>query len=264
MTLPLSTHLVIGASSGIGRSLALALARERRHVTLIGRHEERLKRVAAEVAMFGGEPLVALSEVRDPVSIQAALAQIVLRNLRIELAVLSSGVGLGTDAEEFTAETLRTLLEVNVLGVANWLEALQPFLKAQPGETTVAVLSSLAADRAYPGASAGYSASKAALSHLCDGLRAPWRAQGIRLVTIEPGYIRTPMTTQQAWMPFLMEPEDAAQVILDGIRAGNRVVRFPRAAALTTTAIRLLPPRLLDRLYETKPPGGVRVGNTRE
>ena len=260
---PISTHIVVGASSGIGRSVALALARERRHVTLIGRHEERLKRVADEVVMFGGEPLVAISDVREPLSIQTALAQVMLRNLRIEMAVLSSGVGLGTDAAEFRAETLQTLLEVNVLGVANWLEALQPLLKAQPGGADVAVLSSLAADRAYPGASAGYSASKAALSHLCDGLRAPWAVQNIRLITVEPGFIRTPMTTEQAWLPFLMEPEDAAQVVLDGVRAGARVVRFPRAAALTTAVIRLLPPSLLDRLYEIKPPGGVRVGNTR-
>ena len=259
-----STHIVVGASSGIGRSLALALARERRHVTLVGRHEGRLAQVAREVVMFGGEPLVAVSDVRDAVSIQAALAQIVLRNLRIEMAVLSSGVGLGTDAGEFRAETLQTLLEVNVLGAANWLEALQPFLKAQPGGSIVAVLSSLAADRAYPGASAGYSASKAALSHLCDGLRAPWAAQNIRLVTVEPGFIRTPMTTNQSWLPFLMEPEEAAQIILDGLRAEKRVIRFPRAAALTTAVIRLLPPSLLDRLYEIKPPGGVRVGNVRE
>ena len=259
-----STHIVVGASSGIGRSLALALARERRHVTLVGRHEGRLAQVAREVVMFGGEPLVALSDVRDAVSIQAALAQIVLRNLRIELAVLSSGVGLTTDAEEFTAETLQTLLETNVLGVAHWLEALQPLLKAQPGGAGVLVLSSLAADRAYPGGSAGYSASKAALSHLCDGLRAPWAALGISLVTVEPGFIRTPMTADQGWTPFLMEPEDAAQVILDDFRAGKRVIRFPRAASLLTRTIRRLPPSLLDKLYDIKPPGGVRVGNTRE
>ncbi|MGI4791741.1 MAG: SDR family NAD(P)-dependent oxidoreductase [Janthinobacterium lividum] len=264
MTHPISTHLIVGASSGIGRSLALALARERRHVTLVGRHEGRLTRVAEEVKMFGGEPLVAISDVRDPVSIQAALAQIVLRRMRIELAVLSSGVGLTTNVEDFTADTLETMLETNVLGVARWLEALQPLLKAQPGGATVAVLSSLAADRAFPGASAGYSASKAALSHLCDGLRAPWAMQNIRLVTVAPGYIRTPMTTEQAWMPFLMEPEDAAQVILESVRAGQRVVRFPRAASLLTSTIRRLPPSLLDRLYQIKAPGGVRVGNERE
>lgn len=244
-----STYLVVGASSGIGRSLALALAREGKHVALVGRSEERLARVAREVAMFGGEPLVLVSDVGDPISIQTALAQIVLRGQRIEMAILSAGVGLGTDAEEFTTDTLETMLAVNVLGVAHWLEALHPILKAQPGGATVAVVSSLSADRAFPGASAGYSASKAAVSQLCDGLRAPWAAQGIRLVTVAPGFVRTPMTAAQSWLPLLMEPEDAARIILDGLRAGQPVVRFPRLASLTMAAVRLLPPRLLDTLY---------------
>ena len=245
----LSTYLIVGASSGIGRSLALALARERRRVALVGRSEERLTRVAQEVTMFGGEPLTLLSDVRDPVSIQAALAQIVLRNQRIETVFLSSGLGLATDTENFTTETLDEMLQTNVLGVAHWLEALQPLLKAQPGGATVAVISSLAADRAIPGAGAAYSASKAAISQLCDGMRAPWASQGIRLVTVAPGFIRTPMTDGLERMPLLMEPENAAAAILDGLRRGLPVVRFPRLASLIMTAIRLLPPRLLDRLY---------------
>ena len=244
-----STYLVVGASSGIGRSLALALAREGKHVALVGRSEERLARVAQEVVMFGGTPLVLVSDVRDPVSIQAAIAQILLRRQRIEMAVLSAGVGLGTDAEEFTADTLETMLAVNVLGVAHWLEALQPILKAQPGGATVGVVSSLSADRSFPGAGAGYSASKAAVSQLCDGLRAPWAEQGIRLVTVAPGFIRTPMTEGMGRLPLLMEPEDAARVILGGLRAGQPIIRFPRLASLTMAAMRLLPPRLLDLLY---------------
>ena len=250
----LSTHLIVGASSGIGRSLALALAREGKHVALVGRSEERLARVAREVAMFGGTPLVLMSDVCDAVSIQAALAQIVLRGQRIETAILSAGVGLGTDAEAFTVDTLETMLAVNVLGAARWLEALQPLLTAQPGGATVGIVSSLSADRAFPGAGAGYSASKAAVSQLCDGLRAPWAAQGIRLVTVAPGFVRTPMTQGIGHMPLLMEPEDAARVILDGLRAGQSVVRFPRLASLTMAAVRLLPPRLLDKLYRV--PGG--------
>ena len=244
-----STYLVVGASSGIGRSLALALAREGKHVALVGRSEERLARVAQEVVMFGGTPHVLVSDVRDPVSIQAAIAQILLRRQRIEMAVLSAGVGLGTDAEEFTADTLETMLAVNVLGVAHWLEALQPILKAQPGGATVGVVSSLSADRSFPGAGAGYSASKAAVSQLCDGLRAPWAEQGIRLVTVAPGFIRTPMTEGMGRLPLLMEPEDAARVILGGLRAGQPIIRFPRLASLTMAAMRLLPPRLLDLLY---------------
>jgi len=244
-----STHLIVGASSGIGRSLALALARERRHLALVGRSQERLARVAQEVEMFGGEPLTLLSDVRDSVSIQAALAQIILRKQRIETVFLSSGLGLATDSDNFTTGTLEEMLQTNVLGVAHWLEALQPILRAQPGGATVAVISSLAADRAIPGAGAGYSASKAAVSQLCDGLRAPWAHQGIRLVTIAPGFISTPMTGSMERLPLLMEPEDAAAVILDGLRRGLPVIRFPRLAALTMAAVRFLPPRLLDKLY---------------
>lgn len=244
-----SIYLVVGASSGIGRSVALALAREGKHVALVGRSEERLARVAREVVMFGGTPLVLVSDVCDSVSIQAAVAQIVLRGQRIETAILSQGVGLGVDAEEFSADALETMLAVNVLGVARWLEALQPLLKAQPGGATVGVVSSLSADRSFPGAGAGYSASKAAVSQLCDGLRAPWAAQGIRLVTVAPGFVRTPMTASQSWLPFLMEPEDAARVIVDGLRAGKSIIRFPQSASLAMAAVRLLPPRLLDLLY---------------
>lgn len=250
MTSVLSTDLIVGASSGIGRSLALALARERRHVALVGRNEERLSRVASEVRMFGGEPLALLSDVRDPISIQAALAQIILRKQRIETVFLSSGVGLVTDLENFTSDSLEEMLQTNVLGVARWLEALQPLLKAQPGGATIAVLSSLAADRALPGQGAGYSASKAAVSQLCDGLRAPFAAQGIRLVIVAPGFIRTPMTTAIERMPLLMESEDAAAAILGGVRRGLPIVRFPRLAALAMASIRLLPPRLLDKLYQ--------------
>lgn len=247
-----STYLIVGASSGIGRSLALALARERKQIALVGRSEERLMRVAREVQMFGGEPLTLVSDVRDPISIQAALAQITIRGQRIETAILSSGVGLETDAEEFTTNTLKTMLETNVLGIAHWLEALQPILKAQPGGAVVGVVSSLSADRAFPGASAGYSASKAAVSQLCDGLRAPWGAQGIRLVTIAPGFVQTPMTETQSWKPFLLAPEEAARAILDGLRSGSPIVRFPRPASLAMAAVRLLPPQWLDRLYSVK------------
>ena len=245
---PASTYLVVGASSGIGRSVALALARERKHVTLVGRSEARLARVAREVEMFGGEPRVCVSDGREPISIQAVLAQVTLRNRRIEMAVLSAGVGLGTDADEFMADALETMLDINVLGVAHWLEALQPLLKAQPGQSSVAVVSSLSADRAFPGASAGYSASKAAVSQLCDGLRGPWARQGIDLITIAPGFVRTPMTDGQAWLPALMEPDDAAGAILAGIRAGKSVVRFPPSASLAMALVRLLPPKLLDKL----------------
>ena len=82
-----------------------------------------------------------------------------------------------------------------------------------------------------------------------DGLRAPWARQGIRLVTVAPGFVKTPMIAGVPQTPLAMEPEDAARVILDGLGRGQSVIRFPRLAALTMGALRLLPPGLLDRLY---------------
>lgn len=241
--------LVVGATSGIGRSLALALAREGRRVAVVGRRPDALQRVAREVEMFGGEALPLMSDVRDLPSVQEALAQIIDKWGRMDTAFLSSGIAESTDAENFQSERLEEIIGTNLFGVAHWLEALLPRMRAQEGGGTVAVLSSLSADRAMPGGSANYSASKAAVSQLCDGLRAPWAKVGVRLVTVSPGFVRTPMTDGQGWLPFLMEPEDAARVILEGLRRGQSVIRFPKAAALATGLLRLLPAVWLDKTY---------------
>ncbi len=243
-----SITLVVGASSGIGRSLALALARERRLVGVIGRSEERLQRVADEVVMFGGEPFVAVSDVREPVSIHAALAQTTMRGWTIDTVFLSSGIAESVNLQDFQADELDSIIQTNLMGVAHWLEALQPVLKAQPGGGTIAVLSSLSADRAIPGGGAGYSASKAAVSQLLDGLRAHWARQNIRLVTVAPGFVRTPMIVGIPDAPLAIGPEDAADAILTGLRRGQSVIRFPRLASLTMGLVRLLPPALLDKL----------------
>lgn len=246
-TLPCS--LVVGASNGIGRSLALALARERGRVALVDLGEGGLARAAREVEMFGGEPLTAVSDVRDPASIRAALEQIARRGWRIDSVFLSAGVCAGLDLHHFEAAALAPMVEINLMGVANWLEALQPVLRAQTDGGTVAVLSSLSADRAMPGGGAGYSASKAAVSQLFDGLRAPWAKQGIRLVIVSPGFVRTAMISGTPLVPFTVEPQDAAAIILDGIRRGRRVIRFAKIPALAMGAMRFFPPALLDKLY---------------
>lgn len=228
--------------------MALALARERRRIGLVGLHGKRLERVAEEVAMFGGEPFIAFSDVRDPASIQMALAEITARGWTIDTVFVSAGICESVDIDNFRSDILGEMMAINLMGVAHWLEALQPILKAQPNGGTVAVLSSLSADRSMPGGGAGYSASKAAVSQLLDGLRAPWAKQGIRLVTVAPGFVKTPLIAGTPRVPLAMEPEDAARVILDGVRRGRRVIRFPRLAALAMGTLRHLPPSLLDRL----------------
>ena len=241
------TTIIVGASSGIGRSLAYAYARDRHRVALIGRNLETLNQVAKHVSAFGGTPLALASDVRDPASIRTALDRIIEEWGQIDTAILSSGIALATDMEHFAAGPVEEIIQTNVIGVAHWLEALQPVLKGTGAK--VAVISSLSADRALPGTGAGYSASKASISQLLDGMREAWRRQDIHLVTVSPGFIRTAMTDGMSFMPLLMEPEDAATVIINGLKNNKSIIRFPALGSLAMGAIRLLPAVLLDKLY---------------
>lgn len=245
----MKTYLITGASSGIGRGVANALGHERARVALVGRSPERLARVAREVEMFGGEALAVESDVRDPQSVQRALDTIMAQWGRVDTAILSSGIAESVDLDAFRSQDVENIFATNVFGVTHWLEALHPVLRAQTGGGTVAVVSSLSADRAIPGGGAGYSASKAAVSQLCDGLRAPWKAQGIHLVTIAPGFVRTPMLSGMAWTPASVSAEQSALAILNGLRRRQSVIRYPFMAARAMGLIRTLPPALLDRLY---------------
>ncbi len=244
-----NVSLVVGASSGIGRALANALARERGRVALVGRNPERLTRVAREVEMFGGEAMALVSDVRDTASVHEALGQVMQTWGRVDTAFLSSGIAESVDLKAFKAQALEEIIQTNVMGVAHWIEALQPVMVAQEGGGTIAVISSLSADRAFPGGGAGYSASKAAVSQLCDGLRAGFARQGITLVTVSPGFVQTPMTAGMGFLPALVTAEQSAVYILDGLAKGRRVIRFPRAASVAMGMLRLLPPALLDKLY---------------
>lgn len=243
------TYLITGASSGIGRSVANALGRQRARVALIGRDQQRLARVAREVVMFGGESVTAQSDVRDPQSVQSALNAVLSQWEQIDTAILSSGIAQSINLEQFRSREVEDIFATNVYGVTHWLEALHPVMRAQAQGGTIAVVSSLSADRALPGGGAAYSASKSALSQLCDGLRAPLRAQNIRLVTIAPGFVRTPMLAGMAWTPASVSAEQSALAILNGLRRGHSVIRYPAFAAWTMGLIRHLPPTLLDKLY---------------
>ncbi len=146
-----NTYLITGASSGIGRGVANALGRERQRVALVGRDSARLARVAREVVMFGGEALAVPSDVRDPAFVQAALGTILAQWGRVDTALLSSGIAESVDLEAFKSDDVEQIFATNVFGVTHWLEALHPVMRAQPGGGTIAVVSSLSADRAIPG-----------------------------------------------------------------------------------------------------------------
>lgn len=243
---------ITGASSGIGRALAIELARRGYRLALAARRRELLDDLSCEVAELGGEAVTLACDVRDAEQVTRAVGEALARFGRIDLALLSAGIGRPEDALNFKAATLVEITETNYFGVAYCLEASIPVMRAQQGGV-IAVLSSLAADRGLPG-SGSYCASKAALNALCDAMRAQLAHENIRLVTVAPGFVRTPMTAKNGRMPFLMEADDAARLILRRIERGDKVIRFPLPTSLAMRFARALPTFLYDRLIGSRVP----------
>jgi short-subunit dehydrogenase len=232
--------LITGASSGIGAALAVRLARYGSKLALLARRSEQLAEVAEQVRSAGGTPLIVVSDVTNPTSVAEAHAQIVASQGAVEIAFLNAGLGGATSLARFSSRSVRQLFEVNVFGVANWLEVLLPsMIEAQRG--IIAGTSSLAATRGMPDASA-YSASKAALSNLLESLRLDAPRHGLQITTIEPGFVRSPMTEKNTFpMPYLMDAEAAAQLIADRVAEGRTMIRFPWQIATVMNALRILP-----------------------
>ena len=248
------TAFITGASSGIGSALALELTGQGYRLALAARRESALAELAAHVRQRGGEALTLACDVQNPAQVEQAIATTLAHYDRIDLAILSAGIGRPTEPLKFNAAALVDMTATNYFGVAYCLEHLIPaLLKQQPQGGTIAVLSSLAGDRGMPGFS-GYGATKAALNALCDGLRAQLARERIRLVTVAPGYVRTPMTAHNPVMPFLMEADAAARLILRRIERGDRLIRFPLVPSLFMRLMKWLPVSLFDAILGKRQP----------
>ncbi|MDX2041030.1 MAG: SDR family NAD(P)-dependent oxidoreductase [Acidobacteriota bacterium] len=243
---------ITGASSGIGHALAQQLAPKGIALALAARRTDLLEALCENARQSGGEAIALTCDVGDQAQVKQAIADTVARFGRIDLAILSAGIGGPTNAADFKAEKFQRLLQTNLLGVAFCLEELLPLMRQQ-GDGTIAAISSLAGDRGFPG-SAGYCATKAALSTLFDGLRVDLKAFGVNLVTIEPGYVQTPMTESFGKMPFMMQADEAARLILRRLERGDRVIRFPFAASAFMKLMRILPVSLFDRIAAKRRP----------
>ncbi|MBI3564561.1 MAG: SDR family NAD(P)-dependent oxidoreductase [Elusimicrobia bacterium] len=219
--------VVTGATSGLGREVAVQLGRRGWRVAITGRRVDELKRTAKLVSDAGGEPLLLPGSVTDEDEVRAHHAAIVAAWGGLDWAILNSGVSDSMSAREFKAELVRWTLDTNVVGVARWLEAVLPGMIAQ-GSGVVAGVSSLAGLRGLP-LSGPYCASKAALNALLESARVDLRGTGVDVVTVTPGFVKSEITARhgEGSMPFLMETPDGAAAIIAGIDARRRIVHFP-------------------------------------
>ena len=246
MPLPQSVYgketsiLITGASSGIGAALAVHLAQYGGKIALVARRQEKLDALAEQVSAAGAQPLALVGDVTNPDDVARHHEQLVQQQGAADVAFLNAGIGEPASLTRFDGAKVRRLLEVNIIGVTNWLAALLPEM-VQRDRGILAAVSSLAAGRGLPG-SGPYSASKAAVSTLMEALRIEARDTGIQISTIEPGFIRSEMTARNRFpMPFLMDTDPAVRLMADEVAGGAEVIRFPWQMAMLLGTLKHMP-----------------------
>ena len=247
---PGSKIFITGASSGIGAALAAHYAGEGAVLGLCARRlsstQALLERLRAAGACY---PV----DVTDASSLQAAAADFTRRFGTPDIVIANAGIGAGTLTENpEDLAVFRKIIDTNVLGM---VATFQPFvepMRARASGTFVGI-ASVAGFRGLPGGGA-YSASKSAAITYLESLRVELHGSGISVVTICPGYIRTPMTAANRYrMPFLIDADDAARRMARLIAAKRRFAVVPWPMALVSVVLRRLPRWLFDRLFAHAP-----------
>ena len=254
-----------GASSGIGEAMARELASRGARLALFARRGDLLETLRSHlVAKHPSiEVLVEPGDVRDRVRVREAIAEAESRFGGIDVLILNAGTGDTMAAETFDIDVVERIVGVNFLGAVYSIGAALPGMIARRSGTIVGI-SSIAGVRGFPGA-APYCSSKAALTTFLESLRLDLWRTGIRVVTVTPGFIKTPLTDRNTHpMPFLQTPERAARIILRGIERGKRNVHFPKRLTIPLKILSLFPGSIYDLLLSRVLPGGLRKKRSSE
>src|ERR1044072_6233709 len=200
--------LITGASSGIGRALALELGKRGARLGLTARRAEELSKVAGEVARAGGQALVVPADVRRVDDINGVAERLREKWGRVDVLGANGGMSTTTAGTKLNAAEAGDVITINVIGVVNSVAAVLPDMLKR-GDGHLVAISSLASYRGMP-KSGPYSASKAAVSTFFESMRVDLRGSGVAVTVIHPGFIRTPMTeNRKKKLPFLLEADDA-------------------------------------------------------
>ena len=241
---------ITGASSGLGAALAAHYAAQGAIIGLVGRDEARLAAVQSTLAATTERYVL---DVADSVAMQAAAAHFIARHGVPEIVIGNAGISVGVDTAD--ADDLAVLdrsLRTNVTGLAT---TFQPFIEPmrRRGSGVLVGIASVAGIRGLPG-SAAYSGSKAAAIAWLESVRVELQQSGIRVLTICPGFVDTPMTRVNRYaMPFLLSADEAARRIATAIEARKRFAIVPWQMAIVGRLLRLLPCRLYDLAMKRAP-----------
>ena len=235
-----------GASSGIGEALARHYAAAGATLGLAARRQNRLSELIAELP---GEHAAYPLDVADAAALQAAAADFIARYGAPDIVIANAGISVGTlgdDAADLPA--FHRVFQTNVMGM---VQTFQPFIAAMKtrGSGRLVGIASVAGIRGLPGAGA-YSASKAASITYLESLRVELRGSGLKVVTIAPGYIATPMTAVNSYpMPFILAADEAARRFARAIERGTSYTVIPWQMGVVAKLMRLLPNPVFDAIF---------------
>ncbi|WP_067516176.1 SDR family NAD(P)-dependent oxidoreductase [Endozoicomonas ascidiicola] len=231
---------ITGASQGIGEALALAMAKQGMTVLASARNHEHLANLVDKSKNLEGDIIAYSLDITDQSAVNATASKMMKNHGRIDQAILNAGTYIPIPAESFNSHDVRQQVELNIMGTSYCIEALLPDM-IQRGQGLIAINASLAGYRGLPKA-AGYGATKAALINMVESLHSELSDHGIHFKVINPGFVKTPLTDKNTFpMPFLIEADKAAQLIINQLNSHCFEIRFPWPFALLMRLIRCLP-----------------------
>ena len=238
--------LITGASSGIGEELARAYAKTDNELILLARRETRLKNLADELLPHVKSVEIVVVDVTQFDTLQEKIKRIGA----VDMVILNAGISIGHSGEITPFKDFKNLYDVNLLSNHAILEILLPHFKAQKSGKIV-FISSLASLISMPSSKA-YSSSKRALNAYAEGIRYKYKKDGIKVINILPGFIKSELTDKNSFhMPFLLSTKNGAKKIYKAIEKEKRFYAFPLRFYLIISFLNLLPQFLRDKIVNS-------------
>ncbi len=242
---------ITGASSGLGKALAHYYAKQGATLGLVARRSELLAELSASLPTVHA---TYTADVRDESAMQQAAEDFMRRYGAPDIVIANAGVSNGTLSNQASDnQAFKAIFDINVLGMVHTFQPFLAAMQAHRNGATIVGIASIAGVRGLPGAGA-YSASKAAAINLLESMRVELKEAGIHVVTIAPGYIRTPMTDVNPYsMPFMLEADTAAERIANVIAKKRRFAVVPWQMGIIARIMRFIPAWLWDCLLRNAP-----------
>jgi len=228
---------ITGASSGIGKALAIKFAKEGWQVAASARRENLLKDLNNQNSNIHSFPL----DVKNEDETKNIFKNIIKKFETIDISVFCTGIHDPDAEKKLSSEKIREIMETNFFGTLNCIMAVNSYFRERENGH-IAVVSSVAAYRGLPAAS-GYCASKSALTSLAESLYFDFKRYGVRVSVISPGFIKTPMTDKNKFpMPMIKSPEFAAEKIFIGLTKKNAFeIHFPKPFTIMMKLLKIMP-----------------------